>query len=81
MLSLCTHPSLRGYAGHSAGSVLRSLVLNLAHQHTKVRAITLQALFSLLAVEKGGERLGECSKEIKKVILNDKSSDVRKRGY
>lgn len=81
IFSISSHPTLKPYAGHPSPSVLRSLISNLGHQHTKVRSVTMQAIFSLLAVDHAGEKLVDCTKELKKVILNDKSTDVRKKGY
>lgn len=81
IFTISSNDILKKYAGNPSPSVLRSLILNLGHQHSKVRSITMQAIFSLLALEHAGERLVDCTKELKKVILNDKSTDVRKKGY
>ena len=57
-----------------------SLVRNLGHQHKNVRKGTLKGLRDVLSARNAEVYMADCIKELK-VVMNDRSQDVRKTFY
>jgi len=80
MLVIELSNELKDKLGDHAGTIAKSLVKNFAHNHYKVRKITLEASGELLLTHNGGNQMKELLPMLKQVV-NDNALDVRRTAY
>jgi len=71
---------LKDTVGVHSNLVIKALAKNLGHQHSKVRKATIESLGELLLTREAGYHLKEVMLNFK-IIVNDKTSEVRKSTY